>query len=419
MSLVSPDHIVPEFSTINWSDVRKDFPILTREVNAKPLVYLDNAASSQKPQVVIDAITHYYSYYNANVHRGVHTLSQEGTNAFEASREEVRKFINASKIEEVIFTKGTTNSINLLAYSWGRKNINAGDEIIISEMEHHSNIVPWQMLCEEKNASLKIIPMNENGELIWEEFLKLLSERTKLISVVHISNALGTINPVKKMIEVAHQHNIFVHVDGAQAAPHLSIDVQDLDCDFYSFSGHKMCGPTGIGIFYGKEKWLEEMPPFEGGGEMIKTVSFEKTTYNELPFKFEAGTPNIEGAIVLGDAIRYLNSIGLKNIAQRENELLMKATEAVKNIEGIKLIGTASEKSSVLSFIIHGIHPYDAGMILDKMGIAVRTGHHCCQPLMDCFRIPGTIRASFAFYNNEEDIDRLVEGIHKSIRMLS
>lgn len=416
---VTKEISIPTYSSIDWEKIRNEFPILKREVNGKSLVYLDNAASSQKPQVVIDAITHYYSHYNANVHRGVHTLSQEGTNAFEESRRVVKDFINASKIEEVIFTKGTTNSINLLAYSWGRTFIKEGDEIIITSMEHHSNIVPWQMLCEEKKAILKVIPINEKGEIIWEEFLNLITDKTKFISAVHISNALGTINPVKEIVEEAHRRNIVVHIDGAQAAPHLNIDVQALDCDFYSFSAHKMCGPTGIGILYGKEKWLEEMPPFEGGGEMIKTVAFGKTTYNDLPFKFEAGTPHIEGAIVLGTAINYLNSIGLQNISQRENTLLSKSTEAISQIEGIRLIGTAEKKSSVLSFLVNSIHPYDMGMILDKMGIAVRTGHHCCQPLMDIYGIPGTVRASFSFYNNENDIDRLIEGVNKSIKMLS
>ena len=418
--MVTPKEILaPVYTSIDWKKIREDFPILKREVNGKPLVYLDNAASSQKPQIVIDAIVHYYTHYNANVHRGVHTLSQEGTEAFEATRQLVKEFIHAAKTEEIIFTKGTTDSINLLAYSWGRKNIQAGDEIMISAMEHHSNIVPWQMLCEEKKAVLKIIPINEKGELIWEEFLKLISDRTKFISVVHISNALGTVNPVKDIIEEAHRRNIFVHIDGAQAAPHLQLDVQALDCDFYSFSGHKMCGPTGIGILYGKEKWLEEMPPFEGGGEMIKTVSFEKTTYNELPFKFEASTPHIEGAIVLADAIRYITGIGIENIARREDELLQKATQALIEIEGMRLIGTAAKKSSVASFLVNSIHPYDMGTIMDKMGIAVRTGHHCTQPLMDFYRIPGTVRASFSFYNNEEDIDRLVEGVQKSVKMLS
>jgi cysteine desulfurase/selenocysteine lyase len=410
---------VPVYSSIDWAKIRNDFPILKREVHGKPLVYLDNAASSQKPQVIIDAITHYYSFYNANVHRGVHSLSQEGTDAFEASREILRRFINAAKTEEIIFTKGTTNSINLLAYTWGRKNIQAGDEIIISAMEHHSNIVPWQMLCEEKGAVLKIMPINQSGEIIWEDFLNLVTNKTKFISVVHISNALGTMNPVKEIIEYAHTYNILVHVDGAQAAPHTKIDVQEMDCDFYSFSGHKMCGPTGIGILYGKEKWLEEMPPFEGGGEMIKTVSFEKTTYNSLPFKFEAGTPHIEGAIVLGDAVNYLHSIGLENIAQREHELLSLATSALLEIEGMRLIGTAAKKSSVLSFLVGEIHPYDMGMILDKMGVAVRTGHHCTQPLMNFLGIPGTVRASFAFYNDEQDVERLVEGVKKSVKMLS
>lgn len=409
---------IPNYTSLDWKKIREEFPILKREVNKKPLVYLDNAASSQKPQRVIDAINHYYSYYNANVHRGVHTLSQEGTNAFENSRVLVKDFMNASKTEEVIFTKGTTNSINLLAYSWGRHNIAQGDEIIISAMEHHSNIVPWQILCEEKKARLRIIPINEKGEIIWDEFLELITDKTKLISIVHISNALGTVNPVEDIIKEAHKRNILVHVDGAQAAPHHSIDVQALDCDFYSFSGHKMCGPTGIGILYGKEKWLEEMPPFEGGGEMIKTVSFEKTTYNELPFKFEAGTPHIEGAIVLGTAIEYLNSIGIENIARREKELLEKATAALESIDGIRFIGTAVNKSSVLSFLVNNIHPYDMGTIMDKMGVAVRTGHHCTQPLMDFYKIPGTVRASFSFYNNEADVDRFIESVSKSIKML-
>lgn len=411
--------IAPSYTSINWESIREEFPILKRTVNNKPLVYLDNAASSQKPQMVIDAIQHYYSYYNANVHRGVHTLSQEGTDAFEASRVLVKEFINATKIEEVIFTKGTTNSINLLAYSWGRKFIKEGDEIIISYMEHHSNIVPWQILCEEKKAVLKVIPINEKGELIWEAFLNLLSDKTKFISIVHISNALGTINPVKEIIEEAHRRNILVHIDGAQSAPHFKIDVQALDCDFYSFSGHKMCGPTGIGILYGKEKWLEEMPPFEGGGEMIKTVSFEKTTFNELPFKFEAGTPHIEGAIGLGEAIKYLNTIGIGNIAQRENELMLKASSQLSEISGLRFIGTADHKSSVISFLADQIHPYDMGMILDKMGVAVRTGHHCTQPIMDFYKIPGTVRASFSFYNNDQDIERLIEAVNKSIKMLS
>lgn len=410
---------IKTYAHIDWAKIREDFPILKREVNGKPLVYLDNAASSQKPSQVIDAIEHYYSYYNANVHRGVHTLSQEGTIAFENSRELVKEFINSAKAEEVIFTKGTTNSINLLAYSFGRKFIQSGDEIIISAMEHHSNIVPWQMLCEEKNAVLKVVPINENGELIFEEYVKLLSEKTKLVSIVHVSNALGTINPIKQIIEEAHKKNIPVHVDGAQAAPHSSIDVQALDCDFYSFSGHKMCAPTGIGILYGKEKWLNEMPPFEGGGEMIKTVSFEKTTYNDLPFKFEAGTPNIEGAIVLGESIKYLQNIGLDAIAARENELLISATKALSELDNIRFIGTAKQKSSVVSFLVGNIHPYDMGMILDKMGIAVRTGHHCTQPLMNIFGIPGTVRASFSFYNNENDVDRLVEGVKKAIKMLA
>lgn len=403
---------------IDWNLIREDFPILTRAVNNKPLVYLDNAASSQKPLQVINAIHHYYSHYNANVHRGVHTLSQEGTIAFERSREIVKDFIGAAKIEEVIFTKGTTNSINLIAHSWGRKFIQENDEIIISAMEHHSNIVPWQILCEEKKAKLKVIPINHRGELIFEEFEKLISDKTKIISIVHISNALGTINPVEKIISIANSKGIVVHIDGAQSAPHSMINVQELNCDFYSFSGHKMCAPTGIGILYGKEYLLEDMLPYEGGGEMIKKVTFEKTTYNELPFKFEAGTPNIEGAIVLGEAIAYLQEIGMENISNRESSLTQIAQRELEKITDIKFIGTAENKSSVISFLVGNHHPYDVGMILDKMGIAVRTGHHCTQPLMDFFQIPGTVRASFSFYNNEEDIHRFIEGVNKSIKML-
>lgn len=403
---------------IDWNLIREDFPILTRVVNNKPLVYLDNAASSQKPLQVINAIHHYYSHYNANVHRGVHTLSQEGTIAFERSREIVKDFIGAAKIEEVIFTKGTTNSINLIAHSWGRKFIQENDEIIISAMEHHSNIVPWQILCEEKKAKLKVIPINHRGELIFEEFEKLISDKTKIISIVHISNALGTINPVEKIISIANSKGIVVHIDGAQSAPHSMINVQELNCDFYSFSGHKMCAPTGIGILYGKEYLLEDMLPYEGGGEMIKKVTFEKTTYNELPFKFEAGTPNIEGAIVLGEAIAYLQEIGMENISNRESSLTQIAQRELERISDIKFIGTAENKSSVISFLVGNHHPYDVGMILDKMGIAVRTGHHCTQPLMDFFQIPGTVRASFSFYNNEEDIHRFIEGVNKSIKML-
>jgi cysteine desulfurase / selenocysteine lyase len=398
--------------------IRKDFPILQRKVNGKPLVYFDNGATSQKPQQVLDAIQKYYSFQNSNIHRGVHTLSQEATQAYEDSREAVRAHINAASTREVIFTRGTTESINLVASCYGRKFVNEGDEIIISAMEHHSNIVPWQMLCEERKAKLRVIPFNDTGELEMEEFAKLLNERTKLVAVVHVSNSLGTINPVKDIIEKAHKHNVPVLLDGAQAVPHMQVDVQDLDVDFYCFSSHKMFGPTGIGVLYGKEKWLEEMPPYQGGGEMIKTVTLEKTTYNDLPFKFEAGTPHIEAGIVLKTAIDYINDIGLFNIAQYEEELLDYATQELLSIDGLRIIGTAQHKASVISFLVGNIHPYDMGTILDKLGIAVRTGHHCTQPVMDRFCIPGTARASFAFYNTKAEVDVLVEGVRKAIQML-
>lgn len=399
--------------------VRKDFPILSRHINGKPLIYLDNGATSQKPQVVIDAINQYYSYSNSNIHRGVHLLSQEATEAFEHSRGILRKHINAAHVHEVIFTKGTTDSINLVASSFGKKFITEGDEIIISAMEHHSNIVPWQLLCEERKALLKIIPFNEKGEPIIEDYRKLLNEKTKLVALVHVSNSLGTINPVKQIIEMAHGFNAAVLLDGAQAVPHMKVDVQELDVDFYCFSGHKMFGPTGIGILYGKEKWLNEMPPYQGGGEMIKTVTLEKTTFNVLPFKFEAGTPNIEAGIVLGSAVDYMNSIGLDNIRKYEDELLTYATSEVLKIKGLRIVGTAEKKAGVLSMLIEGIHPYDVGMILDKLGIAVRTGHHCTQPVMDKFCIPGTVRASFCFYNSKSEVDELVKGINKAVAMLS
>ena len=402
----------------NVENIRKDFPILKRTVNGKPLIYFDNGATSQKPQIVIDAIEKYYSFSNSNIHRGVHHLSQEATEAFEHSRSIIQRHINAEYIHEVIFTKGTTDAINLVASSFGKKFINEGDEIIISAMEHHSNIVPWQMLCEEKKAKLKIIPFDEHGDLLLEEYDKLLNERTKLVALVHVSNSLGTINPVKEIIEKAHKFNVPVLLDGAQAAPHMKVDVQELSVDFYCFSGHKIFGPTGIGILYGKEKLLNEMPPYQGGGEMIKTVTLEKTTYNTLPFKFEAGTPNIEGGIVLGTAIEYMNSVGFENIQKHENDLLDYATSEVLKIEGLRIVGTAKKKASVLSMLIAGVHPYDVGMILDKLGIAVRTGHHCTQPVMDKFCIPGTIRASFAFYNTKEEVDELVKGLKKAVQML-
>jgi len=403
----------------DFNKVRHDFPILSRQVNGKPLVYFDNGATTQKPQQVIDAIQHYYSYYNSNVHRGVHTLSQESTTAQEESREKVRKFINAKSVNEIIFTSGTTESINLVASSLSKFYFKPGDEIVISTMEHHSNIVPWQMACEQTGAKLKVIPINDAGEIIFDEFEKLLNEKTKLVAVVHVSNSLGTINPVKKIIEKAHTLNIPVLLDGAQAIQHMPVDVQQLDCDFYCFSGHKLYGPTGIGILYGKEKWLEQMPPYQGGGEMIKHVTFAKTTYNELPFKFEAGTPHIEGAIVLGTAIDYVNSIGINAIQKYEHELLNYATEQLSSVDKIRFIGTAKEKASVISFLIDKVHPYDVGVILDKLGIAVRTGHHCTEPLMDRFGIPGTVRASLVFYNTKDEIDVLVSGVKKAQQMLS
>ncbi len=405
--------------TLDVEKIRKDFPILGTSINGRPLVYLDNAATSQKPWQVIKAIEHYYTGLNSNVHRGVHHLSQLATDAFEASRKTIATFINAKNDYEVIYTRGTTEGINLVASSFGKQFVQAGDVIIISAMEHHSNIVPWQMLCEEKGAFLKIIPINDKGELLIDRFKTMLGERVKLVAVTYVSNSLGTINPVREIIELSHQQNIPVLLDAAQAIQHMTVDVQELDVDFLAFSGHKLCGPTGIGVLYGKEKWLNQMPPYQGGGEMIKTVSFEKTTFNELPFKFEAGTPNIEAAICLGAAIDYINEIGLNNILQYEQELLEYATGKISAIDGIKLIGTADNKASVLSFIIDKIHPYDVGVILDKLGIAVRTGHHCTQPLMDFFHIPGTIRASFAFYNTMEEVDTLAESLQKAMSMLA
>ena len=398
--------------------IRADFPILSQKVNGKPLIYFDNGATSQKPKVVIDAITKYYEEINANIHRGVHTLSQLATDAYEVSRGKIQNHINAKFSHEVIFTSGTTHSINAVANGFASI-LKVGDEVLVSSLEHHSNIVPWQMLCERTGATLKVIPMNEKGELILSEFDRLLSEKTKIVTVNHISNALGTINPIEYMIEKAHQVGAAILIDGAQAVPHLKPDVQALYCDFYVFSGHKICGPTGVGILYGKEEWLRKLPPYQGGGEMIATVSFEKTTYADLPHKFEAGTPNIEGGIVLGTAIDYLNEIGFENIAAYEHELLDYATAKLLEIEGLKIFGTAQEKTSVISFNIEGIHPYDIGTIIDKLGIAVRTGHHCAQPIMDFYKIPGTIRASFAFYNTKEEIDIFVEALQKAKMMLS
>ena len=398
--------------------IRADFPILSQKVNGKPLVYFDNGATSQKPQVVIDAIAKYYSEINANIHRGVHTLSQLATDAYEASRLKIQKHINAKFSHEVLFTSGTTHGINLVANGFASI-LKPGDEVLVSALEHHSNIVPWQMLCEKTGAILKVIPMNDSGELIQSEYEKLLSDKTKIVTVNHISNALGTINPIKEMIVKAHKFGAAVLIDGAQAVPHLIPNVQDLDCDFYVFSGHKICAPTGTGILYGKEAWLNKLPPYQGGGEMIKEVTFEKTTYAELPHKFEAGTPNISGGIVLGVAIDYLNEVGFDNIQKQEKMLLNYGTEKLLEIQGLKIYGTSTEKTSVISFNIDGIHPYDIGTIIDKKGIAVRTGHHCAQPIMNFFEIPGTIRASFSFYNTTEEIDLMVDAIKKAQIMLS
>lgn len=397
--------------------IRQQFPALNRQVKGQPLVYFDNAATTQKPQVVIDALVDYYTNFNANVHRGIHTLAEEATAAFEASRNAAQQFINASSREEIIFTRGTTEGINLVAYTWGRKNIKAGDEIIITEMEHHSNIVPWQILCEEKGAVLKMIPQ-QNGELLLDEYKKLLSSKTKLVSVVHVSNALGTVNPVKEIIQLAHQAGALVLVDGAQSTVHLDIDVQALDCDFFAFSSHKVYGPTGIGVLYGKKQLLEAMPPFQGGGEMIKEVTLEKTTYADLPYKFEAGTPNIGDAVVLKTALEFVSRIGKDKIREHENELLAYATEQLVQLPGVRIIGTAANKVSVVSFVIDKVHPQDIGILLDNRGIAVRTGHHCAQPLMQCYGIPGTIRASFAMYNTKEEVDKLIEGLQKALKML-
>ena len=403
---------------LDINKVRADFPILSRTINGKPLVYFDNGATSQKPQIVIDAISKYYKEINANIHRGVHTLSQLATDAYEISRGKLQNHINAKFSHEVIFTSGTTHGINAVANGFASI-LKPGDEVLVSALEHHSNIVPWQMLCEKTGAVLRVIPMNEDGELIMAEFDKLLSDKTKIVTVNHISNALGTVNPVKYMIDKAHEFGAAILIDGAQAVPHLKPDVQALDCDFYVFSGHKICGPTGVGILYGKETWLNKLPPYQGGGEMIKEVTFEKTTYAELPHKFEAGTPDIAGGIVLGTAVDYMNSVGFDNIQQQELELLEYATKRLLEIEGLKIYGTAKEKTSVVSFNIEGIHPYDIGTIIDKLGIAVRTGHHCAQPIMDFFKIPGTIRASFAFYNTKEEIDVMVQAVKKAQLMLS
>jgi len=404
---------MPSATSLDVTALRKDFPILAQQVHGKPLIYLDNAATSQKPKCVIDALTHFYLMDNANIHRGVHQLSERSTQAYEAARGKVQRFLNAANTREIIFVRGATEGINLVAQTCGRKYVGAGDEIVISAMEHHSNIVPWQMLCEEKGAVLRVIPINDRGEVEFDQFEKLLNHRTRLVAVSHVSNALGTINPVREIVKTAHGWNVPVLIDGAQAVPHMKVDVRSLDCDFYVFSGHKVFGPTGIGVLYGREQLLEDMPPWQGGGDMIRSVTFEKTTYNDLPYKFEAGTPDIAGVIGLGAVIDYLDQIGMDAVAAHEHDLLEYGTRALESISGLRLIGTAREKAGVLSFVIDGVHPHDAGTILDREGVAVRAGHHCAQPVMDHFGISGTTRASLAFYNTMEDIDALVAGIQK------
>ncbi len=399
--------------------VRKDFPILQLKVHGKPLVYLDNAATSQKPQAVLDALNQYYRAENANIHRGVHYLSEVATRGYEGTRVKIQKFLNAASEREIIFVRGTTEAANLVAHSYGRPHLKAGDEIIITGMEHHSNIVPWQMLCEDTSAKLRVVPLNNNGELILEEFETLLNSHTKLVALVHVSNSLGTINPIKKIIGLAHERKVPVFIDGAQAVPHMAVNVKELDCDFYAFSGHKIFGPTGIGVLYAKEALLKKMRPYQGGGDMIKSVTFEKTTYNDLPHRFEAGTPDIAGVIGLGAALDYVSNIGYDKIAAHEHVLLEYATEALLAIPGLKIIGTAKQKASVISFVLEGIHPHDVGTILDRSGIAVRTGHHCTQPVMKRFNVPATSRASFAFYNTTAEVDALVQGIHTVMKVMS
>ncbi len=402
---------------IDVDKVREDFPLLKRTVYGKPLVYFDNAATSQKPNIVIDAIDDYYRQYNSNVHRGVHSLSQQATDAYEYARKKAAAYINAKHTHEIIFTRGTSESINLVAATFAKKFLQAGDAVLISAMEHHSNIVPWQMVCEDKNASLEVIAMNEHGELLMDDFEKKLTDKVKLVAVTYVSNSLGTINPVPEIIKLAHAKNIPVLVDAAQAVIHLPIDVQALDADFLAFSGHKIYGPTGLGILYGKESWLNALPPYQGGGEMIKTVTFEKTTYNELPYKFEAGTPDVAGAIGLGAAIDYIETLGRDNIFKAEEELLAYAMQALTNVKGLRIVGPLTNRVGSISFLLDSFHPFDVGEILDKQGIAVRTGHHCTQPVMDFFKIPGTVRASLAFYNTKAEIDQLVKGLEKA-RML-
>jgi cysteine desulfurase/selenocysteine lyase len=393
--------------------IREDFPILSRQVYGKSLIYLDNAATTQKPQIVLDTLTYFYTQECSNIHRGVHHLSERATESYESSREKVRRFINAGSIQEIVFVRGTTEAINLVAQTYGRRQVGPGDEILISGMEHHSNIVPWQILAEEKGARLRVVPITLTGEFVFEQFAQLLGPRTRMVAVTEVSNALGTINPVRDIIRLAHEHNVPVLVDGAQAVQHMPVDVQALDCDFFAFSGHKVYGPTGIGVLYGKERLLESMPPYQGGGDMISSVTFEKTLYNKLPYKFEAGTPNVAGGIGLGAAVDYVASIGLENIRAHEQELLAYGTQVLQSLDGLRIIGTAKEKASVISFVLAGIHPHDIGTILDKDGIAIRTGHHCAQPVMEFFNIPATARASLGMYNSCEDLEALVEGIRK------
>lgn len=409
----------PITGILNIAKIREQFPVLHQQVNGKPLVYFDNAATSQKPVSVINALVDYYKGYNANIHRGIHTLAEKATKAFEDTRHSAKAFINSSSEQEIIFVRGVTEAVNLVASTYGRAFVKAGDEIIISGLEHHSNIVPWQMLCEEKQALLKVIPVLKNGELDLDAFKKLLSSKTKIVSVNHASNSLGTINPIKEIIDHAHEAGAVVLIDGAQAGAHLEIDVKALNCDFYCLSAHKMYGPTGVGILYGKKELLEKMPPYQGGGEMIKEVTYQKTTYNDLPYKFEAGTPNIADVVAFNFAMQFINELGKDNMAAYEHELLSYATEKVSALKGVKLIGTAKNKVSVLSFIVDGIHPFDIGQMLDTRGIAVRTGHHCTQPLMDHFGIDGTVRASFAVYNTKQEIDSLVEGLDRIINFMS
>ncbi len=400
-------------SSLNVEKIRKDFPILKQKVHGKPLVYLDNAATTQKPLVVIETLDKYYREYNSNIHRGLHLLSEKATAAYEAVRLKAQKFLNAADSKEIIFTRGTTEGINLVAQTWGRKNVAAGDEVLVTNMEHHSNIVPWQMLCEEKGSTLKVVPINDAGELLMEYLKKLLTPKTKILAITHVSNALGTVNPIAEIIKLAHSKGVKVLVDGAQAVPHLPVDVQELDCDFYVFSGHKLYGPTGIGVLYGKYALLDAMPPYQGGGDMISSVTFEKTFYKKPPYKFEAGTPHIAGVIGLGTALDYVGKIGLGNIASQEQDLLAYGTKKLSEIPGLKIIGTAQHKAGVLSFTLGEIHPHDIGTILDRQGVAIRAGHHCAQPVMERFQIPATARASFAFYNTRSEIDALAKAIRK------